>query len=370
LGPIGANIWRNSVMAAFIDGREVSLQAAAAEAARLLAAARMPIVAGLGTDIAGARAALELAVRIGAAVDHMHAGALMRNLDVMREAGMMVTTPSEARLRADLFLLVGQSLAAAPQMRERLLPSADRRIVWLCPPRKTGHLLGTHKLTSLGRSLAELPRLLALLRARLAGHPVAITGRPLAAIDSAVAELKSARFGVAVWSADELDALSIEMLCTLVDDLNAGTRFTGLPLLPADNGRGVIEACGWGTGYPVRTGFGRGWPDHDPWRFDATRLVDSGECDCAVWISAYGAVVPDWRHDVPMVALTVPGTRFHSPPRVVVEVGTPGVDHDAIAFNPLSGTLFPFAAAQPRESLTVAGGIAAVLASLPESLSC
>ena len=42
------------------------------EAARLLEACRAPVVAGLGVDIAGARAAIALAQRLGAAVDHMH----------------------------------------------------------------------------------------------------------------------------------------------------------------------------------------------------------------------------------------------------------------------------------------------------------
>ena len=40
---------------AWIDGRPVALHVATAEAARLLAASRVPVVAGLGTDIAGAK---------------------------------------------------------------------------------------------------------------------------------------------------------------------------------------------------------------------------------------------------------------------------------------------------------------------------
>ena len=49
------------------------------------------------------------------------------------------------------------------------------------------------------------------------------------------------------------------------------------------------------TGFPMRTAFGRGYPEHDPWRFDATRLVESGEADGALWISAYRATKPQWR---------------------------------------------------------------------------
>ena len=76
------------------------------------------------------------------------------------------------------------------------------------------------------------------------------------------------------------------------NDLNAPTRFSGLPLAPADNAMGVLQTCGWMTGFPMRTGFGRGFPEHDPWLFDGQRLVDSGEADCVLWISAYRAAAP------------------------------------------------------------------------------
>ena len=150
-----------------------------------------------------------------------------------------------------------------------------------------------------GRNTGELPMLLALLRAHLAGR--------LAKVPKAVADLakslQTARFGVAVWSAASLDELTIEMLFGLVDDLNAGTRFTGLPLASNDNAVGVLQTCGWTTGLPLRTGFGRRYPEHDPWRFDATRLIQSGEADCALWISTYGAAEPTWRASVPTITL-------------------------------------------------------------------
>src|SRR5689334_7977182 len=96
-----------------IDGGPVALATAIAEAAKLLAGSRLPVIAGLGADIAGARAAIALAQRIGGVVDHMHSDALMRDVAVMREAGAYVTTPSEARLRGDTLLLVGPGLVEA-----------------------------------------------------------------------------------------------------------------------------------------------------------------------------------------------------------------------------------------------------------------
>ena len=75
---------------AWIDGEHASLDAAANEAAKLLRVSRLPLIAGLGTDVAGARAAIELAAQIGGVTDHMHSEPLLRDLDVAREAGMMV----------------------------------------------------------------------------------------------------------------------------------------------------------------------------------------------------------------------------------------------------------------------------------------
>jgi formylmethanofuran dehydrogenase subunit B len=362
---------------AWIDGRPVALQAAISEAAKLLAACRAPVLAGLGTDIAGTRAVIALAQRLGGAVDHIHSGAVLRNLAVTREAGMMVTTPNEARLRADLFLLIGSRLVEAwPRLAERLSlvsagspadPDTPRRTIWLCPGWAGVKDIGIKQSQVIGRSPADLAVLLAALRARLAGHPVGKTRIAAKLLDGLAADLRGARFGVAVWSAAELDELAIEMLCGLVTDLNTKTRFTGFSFAPADNALGVLQACGWMTGFPMRTGFGRGYPEHDPWRFDATRLVESGEADGALWISAYRAATPEWKRQMPMVALTAEGASFRYAPRVHIDVGRPGADHDAVEHCPATGTLIAVAAPQQSGRLSVADAIAQIAAALPST---
>jgi formylmethanofuran dehydrogenase subunit B len=331
------------------------------------------VVAGLGADIAGARAAIALAQRLGAAIDHMHSEAVLRDLAVMRGAGMMVTTPNVARLTADVVLLIGAGLLDLP---ERLLaPSASspgeegsvRRIIRLCPGRDPARSPALEKAQVIGRSADDLPVLLAVLRARVAGRAVGKTRLAAKVLDTLAADLRAARFGVAVWSAAELDALTIEMLCGLVDDLNAATRFSGLALAPGDNALGVLQACGWMTGFPMRTGFARGYPEHDPWRYDAERLVDSGEADGVLWISAYRAVAPRWKRRVPMIALTAQGATFDQAPRVHIEVGRPGTDHDAVEHCPLSGTLVPVVATAPSKTISVADAISHIAAALPSA---
>lgn len=361
---------------AWIEGKQATIQAATAEAARLLSASRLPVIAGLGTDIAGARAAIALADRIGAAVDHMSARAIFRDLDVRRQTGVMVTTPGEAAVRADVLLLVGVGLVTTwPELPARLLAKPlrtrrdaqdERRLVWLCPARD-GRLIppGTARIQALGSDPEDLPVLLAALRARVADRPVGDTSIPLKKIDALVATLRAARFGVAVWSSMDLGSLAIEMLCGLISDLNATTRFSGLPLAPGDNAAGVLQVCGWMTGLPMRTGFGRGYPEHDPWRFDARRLVVSGEADCGLWISAYRRSPPAWDEAIPTIALTAEGTVFRRPPEVHIEVGEPGIDHDAVEYVAEAGALAALVATMPSPKVSVADAIAGIAAALP-----
>jgi formylmethanofuran dehydrogenase subunit B len=353
---------------AWIRGEPAAFGAAAKEAAKLLASSRLPVIAGLGTDVAGARAAIALARKVGGAVDHMHAAALLRDLDVMRERGMMTTTPNEARLRCDLLLLVGPGLVQGwPELATRLLvtPSGKkRRVVWLCGGGEA-EAIGA-SVEHIGGAVTNLPVLLATLRARCGRRPA---GDVAPDVEALAAGLASVKFGVAVWAATALDPLAVEMLCGLVRDLNETTRFSSLPLAPADNGAGVLQTSGWITGFPPRIGFGRGAGEHDPWRFDATRLVDSGEADCAVWISALSATPPAWRREVPTIVLASDDS-LRGKAQVAFAVGRPGVDHDSVMYLPATGTLAPAMVQDAAKVTTVASALDSIAAHLPASMSC
>jgi formylmethanofuran dehydrogenase subunit B len=357
---------------AWIDGEPAEFPAAVATAARLLHASRQPLIAGLGADVAGARAATALAQRIGAAVDHMNADALLRDFDLLRETGLMLTTESEASIRADTLLLVGSGgINFATELLRRFIGvngarndtrRLERRLFWLCP----GPSAAPEQITAIAVEASDLPVLLATLRARINGRPAGPSPVPAPVLAGLADALKAARFGVAAWSATELDALTIEMLCGIVADLNAATRFSGLPLPPGDNAIGVLQVCGWMTGFPVRTGFGRASPDHDPWRYRAARLVDSGEADCVLWISAYRAKAPEWNGGPAMIALAPADTRFANRPHVHIAVGAPGRDHDGVEHHATLGTLAAVAATNRSEAVSVAGAIASITAHLAD----
>ncbi len=362
---------------AWIGGTPASLDEAAAEAARLIMASGQPLIAGLGTDVDGARHAVALAERVGGVIEHMHSGSILRDLDSLRETGVMQTTPGEARVRADVVVLVGDGLDEAwPALNERLLSvparpdGADvrRRFVVLAreEPSKRREAAGAVETVVFGRG-AGFAANLGALRARVKRRSRAPDPAP-ARLDTIADLLREAKFGVAIWSAADLDALEIEMVNGLVRDLNDTTRFSSLPLVSGDNGAGALAVCGWMTGFPMRTGFGSGAPRHDPWRYDAERLVRTGEADCVVWISAFGAPAPAWAAGSISVALCDRAARPAETPKVLIEVGRPGVDHDAVLHAPDTGTLVAFGAQSPSpgDPPSVAEALARIAGSLPD----
>ncbi len=364
---------------AWIAGQPAALDAAIQEAAKLLASSRCPLIAGLGTDVAGARAAVGLADRIGAIVDHMHSETVLRDLDVLRSSGTFATTLAEARVRADMLLLIGPGLGkawlelppqlfAAPQPGESGSPTA-RRICCISPA--SNWPVPASAVVVKG-SQAEIPGLVAALRARLADRPIGKTPVPSSILDQVASALRAARFGVAIWSASAIDALTIEMLGGLLNDLNATTRFSALPLPAGENAIGVNQTCAWMTGLPVRTGFARTLPEHDPWLFNSDRLVSEAEVDCIFWISAYRAAAPPWRTKLPTVALTSRDANFDKPPRVHIAVGRPGVDHAGVEYQSTINTLAPVEAHKPSGAISVAEVITRIIGVLPaiRELAC
>jgi formylmethanofuran dehydrogenase subunit B len=333
-----------------IGGRAVPLQEAAAAAASLLRAAALPVIAGLRTDAAGAAAAVALARRLDAVLDHADSAAALRDLGVMRQAGWIVTSPLVARAEADLILLVGDGHAEAwPDFAERLAldrpPTLDARKI----PRRVERLAPGDDLT------ARLGALRAVVKGRSIDAPP-----DLAALG---AILRGARYGVAVWSSARLDALAVEMLCGLID---AATRFAGLPLPAGGNAAGVAQALGWQSGFPFRIAFHGGRPRHDAWRYDASRLVESGEADTVLWLDALGLGPPPWQHRVRLVALVPGGTRFSFVPDVAMAVGRPGIDHAAALHDPAAGTLLAVGPTAPSLAPSAADLLGRIMAALPQ----
>lgn len=353
----------------FVPGAE-----AIARAAALLGRARQAAIGGLGTDVAGLRAALALADRLGAIIDHAafaHERVALRSLS---DAGLMLTTAAEARHRGDLIVLAGPGAVrwsdrtSVFEIRDgELYPWRGPRSV-LClatAGERPSRLAIDGDMAVIGDGMA-LDRVLGLIAARLAGRPIATgPGAPdRDSIDAIVAMMGAARFGVAVADPEDFDHVGFERLSALVHALNGeGRRFSELIVPAHHHGRGANQVALWTSGARLPLGFGRGRPEQDDWRFDIERAVEAGEVDALLWVGALGPDLPAYAAGVPTVALIRHGTPAGEA-EVVIEVGVPGITHAGVLTDaPREGFALQEGRA-PQGLPTVAAVLTAIAAAL------
>jgi formylmethanofuran dehydrogenase subunit B len=186
-------------------------------------------------------------------------------------------------------------------------------------------------------AVTELPSDMERLPEALAAVGAVLRGREVSATDAfapdrlaeLAARLKAARYAVIVWVPAMVDApagaLVAQALLDIVRHLNQSTRCAILALGGNANLIGVNQVCLWQTGYPLRTGFGRGVPEHDPYRFSASRMLADGEADALVWISAFGMHSPPAQIEIPTILLAPAASDANV--AAYIPVGTPGIDH-------------------------------------------
>jgi formylmethanofuran dehydrogenase subunit B len=320
-----------------IAGRAASLDDAVAAAAALLRGARQPLVTGLGADLSGMRALLALAERLGAVVDRWRSAPQFANFAVLQRAGMLAATFAEIANRTDLALIVGSDPARSyPRFFERLLRNATPlyrkaapSVVYLGPnvAAPSDPAVG-ERITVEGD---RLPDALRALAAVIEGRRVAADPDvKLAALVALARRLESASYGTIIWDAAELPALAREDIASLILQvlrvLTRKTRCVGLPLGGNDNAQGVAQAMLWQTGWPGRLSFATGMPIHDPWLYDAERLLREGEVDVLLWVQAFGAEPPPATR-VPAIALLSADVAPPAPAAVEIRIGVPGLDH-------------------------------------------
>jgi formylmethanofuran dehydrogenase subunit B len=343
-----------------IQGKAATLEAAVARTAEILAQAQLPLIGGLATDVEGIRAALALADRYGAVVDHLASEAALHNLLALQDTGWITTTLSEVKNRVDLFLVVGSDIEASfPRFFERYIwnpetlfsqDTTQREIIYLGPPPR-----GQAAYAPDGRaplvipcSQDQLPDVIAVLQAQLLGNPLwaeAVAGIAMGELAALTDRLKQARYGVISWAAEQWEfphaELTIQMLCQLIMTLNETTRCSGLPLGGKNGQITATQVCAWQTGYPMRISFGRGYPDYDPYHYSIQRLLGSGEADALIWIAAFDQKDLPPATSIPTVVLGRAGMPLIQTPEVFIPVGTPGIDHRGYTYRTDSVVVVP-----------------------------
>lgn len=329
-----------------IAGKDATLAEAVAAAAKLIRSSRLPIFGGLGTDVDGMRAVMAAAEKAGGVVDHALSEGQYRNFRVLQSGGWVMSTLTEARNRADLFVIVGSDLHKLhPRFFERVVTN-EKSMFSDAPPKRTVVFLGEGLDTSAatGPRIGEvitLPakgdrigEILAAMRAMAKDVAVAgetIGGLPRAKVEDLLERCKKASYGVMVWAPPSLGFpnadLTVQAVAEFVKDLNQHSRFAGLSLGGNEGAVSAGAVCAWQSGFPLRVSFASGKPDYDIERYSMARLLAAKESDLLLWIASYTPDLSPPDTDVPMVILGTPGLKLSRQPAVFIPVGTPGADH-------------------------------------------
>lgn len=335
-----------------IDGKPVELADAVARAAEILGKACHPLFSGLGTDVGGMRAALSLADRSGAALDHMNSNGFMRNIQVVQNSGWQITTLTEVKNRVDLLVIVGSDIVGSfPRFFERNVWNAESMFGQDTSRREIVYLGGRGLDTSAGIApdgrkpdvlpcdLERLPEVIAVLRALINGkqlHATEVAGIAVNDLMQLAQRLALAKYSVVAWAAGALDfphaELTVQNIAELVKTLNKTTRSSGLPLGGIDGDMDANQVSAWISGYPMRTSYARAYPEHDPYHFSTDRLLASGEADALLWVSSFDPGRTPPQTELPLIVCGHPDMKFAREPEVFIPVGLPGADHAGIKF--------------------------------------
>lgn len=354
-----------------VDGRTATLGEAVSAAAALLGNSRQPLLGGLGTDVAGARALYRLACVSGAICDAAQGAALTQGLRALQDRGGFTASLTEVRSRADLVVFVGGlGLDGAPRLFERIGLGEDvlpqRHVVAIgATPAELTQLAALGQRPGVGvESLplhGDLFETVALLCAALSGRMADATPQ-LAAL---AARLRAARYSVFIGAPGDFSAqgaLLIETIHRIVGQLNTSTRAAALWLGGGNGAASVNQVFTWLSGLPLRSRAGPRGLEHEPLCFDAARLLEDHAVDALLWVSSFDAASAPPPTMLPLIVLGHPAlaTSCQRAGSVFIPVSTPGIGSPGHLFRTDGLVLLPLFAVRDETLPSVADVVAQI----------
>jgi formylmethanofuran dehydrogenase subunit B len=289
---------------ALVGGAPATTAEAVEAAARILAAARFPIVYGLSDTTAEAqRVAVEIADVVGACLDTTTSVCHGPSGIAFQAVGEATCTLGEIKNRADVVVFWGGNPAESHPRhftkysvtpRGTHIPNGRKdRYVVLVDVRRTPSARAADLFIQVkpGKDFEVLWALRALVKGVAVDPSIeAETGVPLATLTGLVDRMKGARFGVLLFgmglSMTRGKHYNAAAVLALARDLNRHTRFLAKPMRGHGNVTGADNVVSWSTGYPFGIHLGAGYPRFNPGEFTTVDLLVRGEADAALVIAA------------------------------------------------------------------------------------
>jgi len=309
-----------------IAGKSTSLAQAITRVSEILKIAKQPLISGLSTDLAGFRAAYQLANKNKLALAHMNATTTWRNLKVLQSTGWQTTTLTEVKNRADVIVLIGTDVVKHnPRFFERVVWPKDalfvetqsRDIIYLGGQNldtSHGQSPSGKKATVLPCDSAQLPEVTAALNALVLGKTLKakqVAGIEMADLVNVAERLKQAKYAVLIWISKDLDyshaELTIQQITQTVAALNETTRAGGLALGGSDGDTTVNYAHTWLSGLAIGE---KTLPAHD----------------ALIWVNSFSPDKTTPNTGTPTIVMGNPNMKFDTEPDVFIPIKTPGLD--------------------------------------------
>lgn len=277
---------------ALVDGRPTETGAAIEAAARLLCAARAPLVWGLvESTVEAQREAVGIASMLRACVDSAASPAQAASRAAFEQLGLLTASLGEIR-RADLVVY----WAVDPDRRHpgftaRHAPArAGLRRVAVDLDGARGPAGVEERLPlPADRELHALLVLRAFVRGRRIEAPGG-SGLPVEALRGLARQLTGCGYGIILYDAEppppQREPERALTLTATVRDARAKARLRLIGVRSPGNPAGAENVLAWRTGFPAAVSFARGEPRYGPGEFTGESLLEKGEVDAALLVGA------------------------------------------------------------------------------------
>jgi len=322
-----------------INGKKTNISKAINELALLIKKSKATLFAGMGTDIKGTKAALNIIDQHKCIIDHFSGDSYAKNLKSMQETGGFFLTLSELKNRSDTIIIIQSSGEELPRLFEKYVF-----------PKNTINNLKKRKVVFIG---SKIPQFLYKNKKKINFDYIKLDSIDLLNFISSTRNfinfktkevkdkrilsllelLKQTKYGSILWTASELQNnisdIIINEINLLIQDLNKFTRFSGLSLSAANHILTVNEVLLWQTGFPIRTSFANGFPVHDTEQFSTKKLIDNKEIDLVVWINSFSEKKIMINKKIKNVLIGIPSHPQKNNVDIFIPSGTPGLDHNS-----------------------------------------
>ncbi len=348
----GAERWKKPLMRKGDEMVEVSYDEAIDKAAQVLVDSKRPLMYGWScTDCAAQAVGVELAEETGSVIDNTASVCHGPSVLALQDVGYPICTFGEVKNRADVVIYWGcnpmhahprhlsRNVFARGFFRDRGRP--DRTLIVVDPRESdSSKLADIHLQLDFDKDY----ELLDALRAVFNGHDILydeVAGIPREMIYKTVDVLKKAQFGILFFGMGITHSRgkhrNIDTAIMLVEDLNAASKFTLIPMRGHYNVTGFNQVCTWESGYPYCVDFSLGFPRYNPGETGSNDLLQSKETDGMMVIASDpGAHFPqkalERMVEIPVIAIEPHRTPTTELADIIIPPAIIGIEAEGTAY--------------------------------------